>query len=148
LATPPPQPQMMQPPGPRPSMAILAVITALAFVVIALIYLWIFIFSGIPFESACWWAGLVGFIFAFVFFMVHAASREEPISRIVSVMFFVLGAVFFYSAILLGGSDTGSRIFWLIVLSILVMVILLFVWRMSVQKEADDYRRAMRKRTP
>ncbi len=139
---------MMQPPGPRTSTAVLAVVAFLAFFVIAMIYAWIFFFSGMAFESACWWAGLVGFIFAFVFFMVHAASREDPVSRIVSITFFVLGAVFFYSAILLGNYDTGGRILWLIVLSVMVMVILLFVWRLSVQKEADDYRRAMRKRTP
>lgn len=151
MAMPPPPPYQPTQPVPPPSKGFstlaLAVIAILAFFIIGLIYVYIFVFSGMDIISAYWWSGLVGFIFAFIFYLVHAAV-EEPVTRIISATFFALGAMFFYAAIGFGSGDPSSKILWLIVLSIIVLVVLLFVWRMAMQGEADERRRAMRKRTP
>jgi len=141
--TPPPLP----PPKGTSSVA-LAVIIGLSGLIIALIYLFIFAFSGISETSKYWWSGLVGFIFAFIFYMVHASIREEPVTRIMSGVFFALGAVFFYASIMVGVTDPGMLITWLIVLSLIVIVVLVLVWRMSAQREADEARKAARRRTP
>ncbi len=126
----------------------LAAIIGLSALIIALIYVFIFTISGLPEASKYWWAGLTGFIFALIFYMVHASIKEEPVTRIISGVFFALGAVFFYASIMVGVTDPGMLITWLIVLSVIVIVVLVAVWRMSAQREADDARRAARRRTP
>ena len=148
MATPQGVPMEAAPPmGKSLSTVALAAVAGLAFLIIALIYAYIFFVSGMDIISAYWWAGFVGFIFALIFFLVHAAV-EEPVTRIISGTFFVLGAVFFYASVGFGTADAGSKILWVIVLSVIVLVVLLFVWRMSSQAAADEQRRAMRKRTP
>jgi len=142
-----PPPQAQPPMGKSLSTAALAAVAILAFFIIGLIYVYIFVFSGMDIVSAYWWSGFVGFIFAFIFYLVHAAV-EEPVTRIISGTFFALGAMFFYAAIGFGSGDPNSKILWLIVLSVIVLVVLLFVWRLTSQGAADDQRRAMRKRTP
>ena len=136
-----------EPPGKALSMAALAVIVFLAFFIIGLIYLYIFYYAVMPDTSRYWWSGFVGFIFALIFYMVHASIREEPVTRILSGMFFILGAVFLYAAVALGTPDPGNKIMWLIVLSVVVLAVVVLVWRMSVQRAADDERRARRRRT-
>ena len=151
MAIPQPAPQAQPMPAPKGlSSVVLAIIVGLAALIIALIYVYIFAFSGtgISESSRYWWSGFVGFIFALIFYMVHASIREEPITRIISGVFFALGALFFYAAILVGTSDPGMAITWIILLSVIVMIVLVLVWRMSVQREADEARKAARHRTP
>lgn len=149
MAIPQPAPQAQPTPAPRGlSSVALAVIIGLAALIVALIYLFIFKYSGMAESSMYWWSGFVGFVFALAFYMVHASIKEEPITRIMSGVFFALGAMFFYAAILVGTNDPGMAITWIIVLSLIVMIVLVLVWRMSVQREADEARRAARHRTP
>jgi len=149
MSLPPPTPSVqIQPTGRAISKAALAIIAFLGFFIIGLIYLYIFIYSGLSEADTYWWSGLVGFIFAFVFYIVHSAIREEPITRALSGAFFVIGAMFFYATIAFNsGYSPADRIIWLIVLSVIVIVVLVFIWRMSVQRTADDERRARRQRT-
>ncbi len=130
------------------SKAALAVAVFLTFLIIGLIYLYIFVYSGFPTDPAkYWWAGLTGFIFAFIFFWVHAATHEDPITRVLKWLFFILGAVFFYASILLSGWEASSTFLWLIVLSVIVLIVMLFSWRAEAQRAADEDRRARRHRT-
>ncbi len=147
-APPPNMPAQTPSTGKVLSKTALALIAVIGFFIIGLIYLFIFVYSGMKDVDTYWWSGLVGFIFAFVFYIVHSSIREEPVTRILSGLFFVLGAAFFYAAIGLNPAYTpGDRILWLIVLSIIVLVVLVLVWRMSMQRTADEERRARRQRT-
>lgn len=143
----PPSPPVQSSAGAASKVAILMV-AVLAFFIIGLIYLFIFMFSGLSETDMYLWSGITGWIFAFVFYIVHATTREDPITRIISIVFFVLGAVFLFASIAFNpGHDPGSMILWLIVLSIIVIVILLFSWRLSLQASEDEQRRARRQRT-
>ena len=150
MAAPPPSMSVApEPAGRALSKAALAVISFLGFFIIALIYLYIFRSSRMPNDwDKYWWAGLVGFIFALIFYLVHAGISEEPVTRILSGAFFALGAMFLYASIALNqGYQPNDRIMWLIVLSLIVIIVLVFVWRMSVQSAEDEVRRARRRRT-
>ena len=147
--------QATQPPNPEiqssakvVSKAAIVMVAVLALFIIGLIYLYIFVYSDLSEDGKYLWSGFAGWVFALIFYLVHAATREDPISRIVAVLFFVLGAAFLYASIALNpGSDPGSRILWLIVLSVIVIVILLLSWRLSLQASEDEQRRAKRQRT-
>ncbi len=147
--------QATQPPNPEiqssarvVSKAAIAMVAVLAFFIISLIYLFIFMYSGLSEEGKYLWSGFAGMVFAFIFYLVHASTREDPISRIVTILFFVLGAAFLYASIALNpGIDPASRILWLIVLSVIVIMILLLSWRLSLQAAEDEQRKARRQRT-
>jgi len=150
---PPPQGGSFQPiPARKVSSAALAAATILTFLIIGLIFLYIFVYAGFPTDwDRYWWAGLTAWIFTFIFFWVHAATHEDPVTWVLKWMFFVLGAVFFYASILTSaaaGAPTGNTFLYLIVLSVMILVVLLFSWQAERQRAADADRRAMRKRTP
>lgn len=135
----------------RVSAAVLAAVAFLTILIISLIFLYIFVYSGLPTDyDKYWWAGITGWGFAFIFFWVHATTREDPITWILKWLFFILGTVFLYANVLTSaaaGAPTNMTFLWLIVLSIIVLVVLLFSWSMLRQKSADAERRAMRHRT-
>jgi len=151
-AMPPPQAGMFAAaPVRRVSMAVMAAVTFLTIMIISLIFLYIFVYSGLPTDyDKYWWAGVTGWGFAFIFFWVHAATNEDPITWVLKWMFFILGAVFLYANVLASAAAGGPAswtFLWLIVLSIIVLVVLLFSWNMLRQKAADAERKAMRHRT-
>lgn len=136
----------------RVSTAALAVAAFLTFMIVGLIFLYIFVYAGFTTDwDRYWWAGLTAWIFTFIFFFVHAATHEDPVTWVLKWLFFVLGAVFFYSSVLTSaaaGSPASGTFLYLIVLSVMILVVLLFSWQAERQKAADADRRAMRKRTP
>lgn len=156
---PPPPPSAMPPPQAgifeaapvrRVSSVVMAVATFLTFLIIGLIFLYIFVYSGLVNDyDKYWWAGITGWGFAFIFFWVHAATNEDPITWVLKWLFFILGTVFFYASVLTSAPyhEAWWTFLWLIVLSIIVLVVLLFSWSMLRQKAADAERKAMRHRT-
>ena len=120
-------------------------------IILAVAIIFIVIFGYILFlapwtlTSRLWWTGFVGFVFAFIAYLIYAGTEAKPI-RLLAGGLFVIGVGSYYGAILTG--DPSSVLLWLVVLSVFVVIILAFVFVMARQGEATQARLARRRLTP
>ena len=140
------------PPSPLPrlkvsSLALLG-IAVIAVVVLVAIYGYILFVTTMAFHSKLWWMGLVSFIFAAIFYLLSAATKDRTIMRSASAAFFLIGAGGFYGSLFLNNDSEFSKLVWLVILSILVVLILVGIVYMARTEERDAARKAQRRLTP
>ena len=148
-ASPPAAPPAAAPAAvPRMSSVLLYAIFGISVAVIAAIFGFILIYVT-PLTTQLWWMGVVGLIFAFVFYMIFASTHNRTLVMPLSGAFFVIGMGSFYGSILTNTtSDTLNKLILVVILSIFVVIILTAMFMMSRQEEQDRVRKSQRKVTP
>lgn len=132
----------------RLSSVLLLAIGAIASIVLAAIYGFIFFYIT-PTTAQLWWAGLMSMIFAVVFYVLYAATREKRIVRPLTAAFFLIGAGSFYGSIFTNaGEPVILVVIWIVLLSILVVGALAAIFLMARDAEAEAARKARRKVIP
>lgn len=135
-------------PGPKLSSVILMAIGAIAVIVIASIFGYILFLSGMVFSSQLWWMGFSSGVFAVVFYMVYAGTRDKRFSRPLAAAFWVISAGSFYGAIFTNSDSALLKVIWLVLLSVLVVAALAGLFFLIRGAERDVIRRSQRKITP
>ncbi len=127
---------------------VLYVILAIAVIVIVAIFGFILVYvTGLT--NQLWWMGLMGLIFAFVFYLVFAGTHNRTIVMPLSAAFFVIGIGSFYGSILANpGSGALNQLVLIVIESIFVVIVLTAIYLMSRQGERDKVRKSQRKVTP
>ncbi len=142
------EPAAAAPAAPRMSKLMLYVILAIALVVIAAIFGFILVYVA-GFTNQLWWMGLMGLIFAFVFYWVFAATHNRTIVMPLSAAFFVIGIGSFYGSILADPNSDGlNKLVLIVIESIFVVIVLTAIYLMTRQGEQDKVRKSQRKVTP
>ncbi len=146
-ATPPPAAPAA---APKMSSTVLYIILAIAVIVIAAIFGFILVYvSGLT--NQLWWMGLMGLIFALVFYMIFASTHNRTVVMPLSGAFFVIGIGSFYGSILSDtspSSDPLNKLILIVIESIFVVIVLTAIYMMSRQGERDKIRKSQRKVTP
>ncbi len=145
---PTPQPASGGMPVPKLSSLALLAIAAIAIFLIAGIFGYILFLSRVPFDSQLWWMGVTSMIFALAFYLVYGATKDRRYARPLAGAFFLIGAGSFYASVFANPDPSGTKMTWLIVLSLLILIVLVAIFRMSRQTEMDAIRRSQRKLTP
>ncbi len=140
MATPAPT----APPVKTSTAAMVGMILAVA-VIFIVIFGYILFLAPWELTARLWWTGFVGFVFAFIAYLIYAGTEAKPI-RLLAAGLFVIGVGSYYGAILTG--DPNSVLLWLVVLSVFVLIIFGFVFVMARQGEATQARLARRRLTP
>ncbi len=130
------------------SSTVLYVILAIAVIVIAGIFGFILVYVS-PFTTQLWWMGLMGLIFALVFYMIFASTHNRTVVMPLSAAFFVIGIGSFYGSILSDTvSDPLNKLVLIVIESIFVVIVLTAIYMMTRQGERDKVRKSQRKVTP
>src|SRR5467141_620356 len=136
------------PPPVKLSSAALTGILVILGAMAAGVFAWIlFLAPGLNIDQRLWWTGFVSLIFAFLSYLVYAGTESKPLKQLAGGLFLV-SAGSFYGSILLSLNDTGTKLLWAVVLSVLVVIVLLGVFVMAREAEATQARLAQRKLTP
>ncbi len=145
---PPAAPAAAPEPRLKLSKVVLYAILAIAVVVIAAIFGFILIYvAGLTHQL--WWMGLVGLIFALVFYWIFAATHNRSIVMPLAGAFFVIGIGSFYGSIATDpGSDALGKLVLMVIESIFVVIVLATIYIMARQGESDKVRKSQRKVTP
>ena len=134
---------------PKLSTTVLLAMGAIATIVLVAIFAYIlFVAPALRIDERLWWTGLASIIFALGFYMMFAATHDRMIARPLAGGFFVVGAGSFYGSIFTGGANDFTKLMYLILLSILVMIVLGAIFVMAKDAEKDMVRRAQRKYIP
>src|SRR5436853_1675962 len=148
----PPVPSVPSPgPGPtlpRLSTTVLLAMGALGAILLVSIFGYILFIARLRVDEQLWWTGFASLIFALGFFMLYALTQDRKIARPLAGGFFVIGAASYYGSIFTGGSSDASKLVYLIVLSILVMIVLAAIFVMARDAEKDAIRKASRRHIP
>ena len=145
---PPPAPAAAPVGGPKLSKVVLLAILAIAVIVIAAIFGFILVYVQ-PLTTQLWWMGLVGLIFAFVFYWVFASTHNRTIAMPLSAAFFVIGIGSFYGSILANpGSGALNQLVLIVIESIFVVIVLTAIFMMARGGERDKVRKSQRRITP
>lgn len=130
------------------SKAVLWAMLAIAVVVIAAIFGFILVYvAGLTHQL--WWMGLVGLIFALVFYMIFAATHNRAIVMPLAAAFFVIGIGSFYGSIAADDStDAFGKLILMVIESIFVVIVLTAIYMMARGSEQDKVRKSQRKVTP
>jgi len=115
---------------------------------LAAIFAYIFLVLTIPFDGRLWWAGLAAWGLALAFHLVSAAEGDRRVSHRLAGGFFLVGAGCFYGSIAGNADPVGTKLVWLVVLSVIVVALLAAIFVMARGSEADAERHAKRKMTP
>ncbi len=127
---------------------VLYLILAIAVIVIAAIFGFILVYVT-PFTTQLWWMGLVGLIFALVFYMIFASTHNRTIVMPLAAAFFVIGIGAFYGSILADtASDSLNKLILIVIESIFVVIVLTAIYMMTRAGERDRVRKSQRKVTP
>jgi len=130
------------------SSVVLYAILAIAVIVIAAIFGFILVYVA-PFTAQLWWMGVVGLIFALLFYMIFASTHNRTIVMPLAGAFFVIGVGSFYGSILSDNvSDALNKLILIVIESIFVVVVLTAIFMMSRGGEQDKVRKSQRKVTP
>ena len=130
------------------SSAALLGITAIVGIMAVAIFAYILVIApGLELDQRLWWTGFVALVFAFLGYLVYAGTEAKLLQRLAGGLF-LISAVSFYSSIGLSLNDTGTKLTWAIVLSVIVVIVLIGVFVMARDAEATDARLARRKITP
>ena len=130
------------------STTVLLAIAVIGGIVLASIFGFILFIAVMRIDERLWWTGLCATIFAFGFYMLFAATHDRKVMRPLAGAFFVIGAGSFYGSIFTGGSPDLTKLLYLILLSILVIVVLAAIFVMARDSERDALRRSQRKHIP
>lgn len=117
-------------------------------VLLASIFAYILVLAPMAFDARLWWMGLASGVFALAFFFLYAGTRDRRVMRPLAAAFFVITAGSFYASIFSNPDPDATKVFWLVILSILVVVVLAAMFMMARDAERDAARRARRKVTP
>src|SRR3989442_4576764 len=120
----PPAPAPSGPTVPKLSTTVLLAMGAIATIVLVAIFAYILLVARLRLDEQLWWTGLTSMIFALGFYMMYAATHDRMIARPLAGGFFVVGAGSFYGSNFTGDSSDFSKLLYLILLSVLVMVVL------------------------
>ncbi len=137
---PPPQPVV------KTSTTAMAGMILMVAIIFGVIFGYIATAPGWATTARLWWMGFVGLVFAFISYLVYAGTDARPI-RLLSGGLFIVGIGSFYGAIFTN-PDQSWTLLWLVVLSVIVLVLLAFIYSMTRQAEATRVRNAERKLTP
>ena len=130
------------------SNAMLGLIVAISFAVLAMVFLYIFLYTGWGLNSRFYWSGFVAFVIAVIYYFIHASTEEKYVTRQTSAALFALGVVFFYVSIYLSEEvDEGSKLLGYISLSIVLIIVLALAAYMLRDKARQARRMRLRKRT-
>ena len=145
----PPAPAPSGPAVPKLSTTVLLAMGAIATIVLVAIFAYIlFVERTLRIDERLWWTGLASMIFALGFYMMFAATHDRMIARPLAGGFFVVGAGSFYGSIFTGGANDFTKLMYLILLSILVMIVLGAIFVMAKDAERDAVRQAQRRYIP
>jgi len=145
----PPAPAPSGPAVPKLSTTVLLAMGAIATIVLVAIFAYIlFVAPALRIDERLWWTGLASIIFALGFYMMFAATHDRMIARPLAGGFFVVGAGSFYGSIFTGGANDFTKLMYLILLSILVMIVLGAIFVMAKDAERDAVRQAQRRYIP
>ena len=134
---------------PKLSTTVLLAMGAIATIVLVAIFAYIlFVAPALRIDERLWWTGLASIIFALGFYMMFAATHDRMIARPLAGGFFVVGAGSFYGSIFTGGANDFTKLMYLILLSILVMIVLGAIFVMAKDAERDAVRQAQRRYIP
>ena len=133
---------------PRLSSVLLLAIGVIAVIVIASIFGYILVLSGMAFSSQLWWMGFTSGIFAVLFYLVYAGTRDKRFAQPLAAAFFVISAGSFYGAIFTNGDSSLVKVIWLVLLSVIVVGALAGLFFLIRDAERDAVRRSQRKITP
>ena len=124
-------------------------IAGIAVVAIAAIFGYILFVSGLSFTSQLWWMGIAGLVFAFLFYVVYAATHNRSVAFPLSGAFFVIAAGSFYGSIFVDAAQSSlGKLVLSLILSIFVVIVLLAMFYMFRGEERDAIRKSQRKVTP
>ncbi len=121
---------------------------AIGAILLASIFGYILLVARLRLDEQLWWTGFVSVLFSFGFFALFAATHDRKIARPLAGGFFLIGAGSFYGSIFTGGSSDVSKLVYLIILSILVMIVLAAIFVMARDAEKDAIRKAQRRHIP
>jgi CDP-diglyceride synthetase len=121
---------------------------ALGAILLASIFGYILFVARLRLDEQLWWTGFVSLFFALAFFLLYAMTHDRKIARPLAGGFFLIGAASFYGSIFAGGSGDVSKLVYLIILSILVMIVLAGIFVMARDAEQDAIRKAQRRHIP
>jgi CDP-diglyceride synthetase len=121
---------------------------ALGAILLASIFGYILFVARLRLDEQLWWTGLTSLFFALAFFLLYAMTHDRKIARPLAGGFFLIGAASFYGSIFTGGSSDVSKLVYLIILSILVMIVLAGIFVMARDAEQDAIRKAQRRHIP
>src|SRR5947208_4646101 len=144
----PPAPPASGPTVPKLWRTVLLAMGAIGTIVLVAIFAYILLVARLRLDERLWWTGLASIIFALGFYMMFAATHDRTIARPLAGGFFVVGAGSFYGSIFTGGANDFTKLMYLILLSILVMIVLGAIFVMAKDAEKDMVRRAQRKYIP
>jgi CDP-diglyceride synthetase len=117
-------------------------------ILLASIFGYILVVARLRLDEQLWWTGFASLFFALAFFLLYAMTHDRKIARPLAGGFFLIGAASFYGSIFTGGSSDVSKLVYLIILSILVMIVLAGIFVMARDAEQDAIRKAQRRHIP
>jgi len=121
---------------------------AIGAVLLASIFGYILFVARLRLDEQLWWTGFASVLFSLGFFALFAMTHDRKIARPLAGGFFLIGAGSFYGSIFTGGSSDVSKLVYLIILSILVMIVLAAIFVMARDAEQDAIRKAKRRHIP
>jgi hypothetical protein len=133
---------------PKISTVALWAIAVIAIVAMAVLFAYILFYSNLPFDGQLWWMGLVSLVLALAYYLVYAGTGDRKIIRPFSEALFVIGFGSYYGSIAANHDTPFWKLAWFLVLSILVVITLFFIFRMSRQAEREAIRKSQRRLTP
>ncbi len=136
------------PPAVKLSSAALMGIVAVVGLTAAGIFAYILFLAPLAGDQRLWWTGFAAIVFAFLAFLVYAGTEAKVLQKLAGGLF-VVGAGSFYGSILTSqDQDLSTKLLWVSVLSVLVVIVLAGVFVMARQAEATRARMARRRLTP
>jgi peptidoglycan/LPS O-acetylase OafA/YrhL len=133
---------------PRLSTTVLLAMGAIAAVVLASIFGYILFVAHLRLDEQLWWTGFASLLFSLGFFLLYGVTHDRRIARPLAGGFFVISAASYCGSIFTGGSSDVSKLVYLIVLSIFVMIVLAAIFVMARDAEKDAIRKAQRRHIP
>jgi len=133
---------------PKLSTVILLGIAGIGAIVLAAIFGYILVIAVMADHSRLWWMGLVSFVFALIFYLLSAATRDPTVLRPLAGAFFLIGAGGFYGSLFLNPDTQFGKLVWLILLSLVVVGVLVGMLYMARDREKEAARKAQRRVVP
>lgn len=112
-------------------------IGVIALVIIALVLIYIFVFTNWDLSPKLWFSGFTAFVMGVILYILYSSFKTK-LAKLLSIAFFVLCAVFFYLSVWfvpVSSDNEVKKTIGLIVLAIILILILIILLYARMKKE-------------